>query len=249
MLEDVCMTLEYDEIVEKYKTNVLGEGVVYITRNTDCKRLLISVATLMNNGVFAGVTSYYRYFPGDVLCIVDPANSYYLRNDAGVRVKSVIAKVLERYAPEDVVFCGASMAGFASIDLALHFNANAVVNNPQVNLKISTETAWDGLRAYLNRIPAKYNIDDIQYTSRETVIGAVIGQHPMDTANRDVLFSICGKIQGVGLIFGNSFDTDHKYYYQGINGFLGMVDSVLNHRLLMSRIHAKYPKAPDPILN
>ena len=64
----------------------------------------------------------------------------------------------------------------------------------------------------------------------------------MDLVNRDALFKLCSKTAGVGLIFGSAFDLEHKYYYQGINGFLKMVDMVFAHRDLMRGIHTEFPR-------
>lgn len=243
MSTELEVDVEYDEIVASHSKLINGEKVVYIDRGKGKNKLLIGLATLMNKGVYAGVKSYYRDYPGDVLCLVDPDNTYYLRNDRGMHVRSVIREVVKDYKPENVVFCGASMAGFAAIDLALFFNANAVVNNPQVSLELTYETAWPKLKDVIDEIEQKYNIDDFSFKSRNSVIGGVFGQHPMDIVNRDALFKLCSKTPGVGLIFGNAFDFEHKYYYQGLNGFLKMVDMVFAHRELMSGIHVKFPRA------
>ncbi|MFJ2449013.1 hypothetical protein [Pseudomonas sp. NPDC087626] len=240
MLEDVCSDLEYDQVVEKYQINILGENVVYIKRSTPSKTLLIAMATLKNNGVYAGLLSYYRHFPGDVICVTDPTNSYYLREDGGSHMKEVIAKAIEGYAPENVVFFGASMSGYAAIDMALHFNANAITNNPQLNFDVSRPHAWNELRGIFDAIPSKHNIDDLPYQLRDSVICAFIGEHPMDIANRDTLLSMCGKIKGVGLILANIFDKEHKYYIEGIKGFTVMVDAILTQRAMTGRIQAKY---------
>lgn len=242
MSTDLEVDVEYDEIVASHSREINGEKVVYIDRGRGKGKLLVGLATLMNKGVYAGVKSYYRDYPGDVLCLVDPNNTYYLRSDRGMHVRSVIKEVVKDYKPENVVFCGASMAGFAAIDLALFFNANAVVNNPQVSLERTYETAWPKLKDVIDEIEQKYNIDDFSFKSRNSVIGAVFGQHLMDIVNRDALFKLCSNTEGVGLIFGNSYDLEHKYYYQGINGFLKMVDMVFAHRELMNGIHAKFPR-------
>lgn len=234
--------VEYDELVKNHSCEINGENVVFIDRGNGKKRLLIGLATLMNQGIYAGVKSYLSNFSGDVLALVDPANTYYFREDRGVHVRQLIKEVIKDYKPEDVVFCGASMAGFAAIDLALYFNSNAVVNNPQINLERTYEHAWPKLKEVIDSISQRYNIDDIKFKSRHSVIGAIFGQHPMDIANRDALFRMCGDIKGIGLIFGNSFDFEHKYYYQGIKGFLKMVEMVYSHRELMAGIHAKFPE-------
>lgn len=241
MSTELEVDVEYDKIVASHSRLINGEKVVYIDRGKGKNKLLIGLATLMNKGVYAGVKSYYRDYPGDVLCLVDPDNTYYLRNDRGMHIRSVIREIVKDYKPENVVFCGASMAGYAAIDLALFFNANAVVNNPQVSLDLTYDTAWPKLKEVIDQIEQKYNIDGFSFRSRSSVIGAVFGQHPMDIVNRDALFQLCAKTPGVGLIFGNSYDAEHKYYYQGINGFLKMVDMVFAHRDLMSGIHVKFP--------
>ncbi|MFJ2445149.1 hypothetical protein [Pseudomonas sp. NPDC087626] len=241
MLEDVCNDLDYDQVVEKHQINILGENIIYIKRSKPSKTLLITMATLKNNGVYGGLLSYYRHFPGDIVCVTDPTNSYYLREDGGSHMKAVLAKAMEGYAPENVVFFGASMAGYAAIDLALHFNANAVTNNPQLNFDVSRPHAWNELRGFFDAIPNKHNIDNLPYQSRASVICAFIGQHPMDIANRDTLLSMCGKIQGIGLILANLYDTEHKYYYEGLKGLNIMVDAVLTQRAMTGRIHTKFP--------
>ena len=240
---DLEIDLEYKTVVEEYTRVIQGEKVVYIDRGKGKNKLLVGLATLMNKGVYAGVKSYYKDYPGDVLCLIDPDNTYYLRGDRGFHIRNVINEIVKDYKPENVVFCGASMAGFAAVDLALFFDANAVVNNPQINLDATYETAWPKLREVLDQLEQKYNLDEISFRSRSSVIGAVFGQHPMDLVNRDALFSLCSRAPGVGLIFGNSHDVEHKYYYQGINGFLKMVDMVFAHRELMNGINLKFPRA------
>lgn len=243
MSTELEIDLEYEKVVAEHTKIIHGEEVVYIDRGKGKNKLLVGLATLMNKGVYAGVKSYYKDYPGDVLCLVDPDNTYYLRRDRGLHIRSVVSEIVKDYKPENVVFCGASMAGFAAIDLALFFDANAVVNNPQVNLDATYETAWPKLREVIDQIEQKYNIDDLSFRSRSSVIGAAFGQHPMDLVNRDALFKLCGRTPGVGLIFGNSHDVEHKYYYQGINGFLKMVDMVFSHRELMMGIHSKFPRS------
>ncbi len=232
---------KYNELVEKHGRTVNGEELVYIRRQeTASTRLLVSLATLMNKGKFSSLPTHAENFPGDVLFFADPNNSYYLREDGGFTFKSVVAEFMRDYDPKEVVFCGASMAGYASIDLALHFNANAVVNNPQINLDATKETCWGDLRDYIDNINSRHNIDDLTYKNRNTVIGALFGQHPMDVANMEAFVKICTKTPGLGVLFGHTHDKEHKYYYHGISTFMNMVNAVLSYRKFMDTINSKF---------
>lgn len=104
MSTELGVDVEYDEIVAGHTKLINGEKVVYIDRGKGKNKLLIGLATLMNKGVYAGVKSYSRDYPGDVLCLIDPDNSYYLRNDRGTHIRSVIREVVKEYRPENVVF-------------------------------------------------------------------------------------------------------------------------------------------------
>lgn len=236
--------LHQDDLIERHGRVIGGHHVVHIRREAGGnKRLLVSLATHNNKGRFAGLEGLAKHFPGDLLCLVDPDNTYYLEADRGRRFKETVAEFLEPYARSEVFFFGASMAGYAAIDMALTFEANAVVNNPQLNLDRTVRSCWEELRRNILKIPHRRNLEETPPPASPTVIGALMGRHPIDRENMDALFDLARRVEGLGLIFGHVSDQQHKYYYSGMTPFLKMVEAVAAHRRLMDGVRAAFPPA------
>lgn len=236
---------EYDELVEKYQIYENNELYIKIDRNSDT--LLVSLATLQNKGKYSGLPTFFEHLSCDLLFFTDTDNTYYLRNDGGVQFKNQISKLLESYDPEKIIFFGASMAGYAAIDLAISFNANAIVNNPQINLDITMKTAWRGLKEIIEVIPIKRNIEEKNIKSSNSTICILFGNHPMDIANADIFFNMFVHTAGLSVISGRSFDSEHKYYFKGITAFKRMFDTVLMMRQFMGNIHKQFPENLDQL--
>lgn len=209
---EIIEEYEYQDIVNEFKAISDDEEYLFIDRKKGKRNLLISLATLKNNGIYASAMAYYRHFDGDVIFLTDKENSYYFHKDNGVKIKKLVQTLIDGYDPKKIIFCGASMAGFSAIDMALYFNANAITNNPQINLDKTSELAWSELRNFINEIPLKYNIDDLPYRNTESVIAALFGQHPLDKENRKSFLDFSNRMPGIGIILGNSYDIEHKYF-------------------------------------
>lgn len=236
------MKKSYDEILQEYRQTLDGEEVVYIKRDPSCTRLLVSLATHNNHGKYASLVTYHERFSGDLLFLADTSNSYYLENDQGVRYKRLVSKFLKHYTSENIVFTGSSMAGYAALSMALHFNSNAVVNNPQVNLDVTLNHSWAELGSNIMKIAKRENLEEKSYVTphRNTVVAALFGRHELDAANMPAFFELFSSIPGLGLIFGHCYESAHGYNYPGIDDFLAMVEKVIEHRRFMSRVNGRF---------
>ncbi|MDF7801154.1 YqiA/YcfP family alpha/beta fold hydrolase [Pontiellaceae bacterium B1224] len=235
------MVENYEQILNTYRQVLNDEELVFVKRDVPSDRLLVSLATHNNHGKYASLVTYFNQFDGDVLFLADRKNSYYLENDRGRRYKTIVAKFVKNYSSEKIVFTGASMAGYAALNMALFFNANAVVNNPQVNLDLTLENSWDELRNNIEKIGIRENIEENTYVTphRNSVIAALFGRHKLDIANMQPFFEIFTKIPGVGLLFGHCHDQQHGYYYPNVEEFFAMVDKVIEHRRFMTKVNQK----------
>lgn len=232
--------LSYDEIIERYEQELLGIKCVYIKRSHPEKGLLVSLATHKNNGRYSSLESYYSYFEGDLLFLADSNNSYYLGSDGGAAYVALVEKFLCSYSCRDIFFAGASMAGYAAIFLALTFNGNAIVNNPQLNFTATIDTAWRELKENILKIPNRIDLDERKSTT-ESVIGVLFGRHPMDVANTEAFFRLCSNTPGLGVVYGHVEDIEHKYYIPGIEGFMDLLMLVKSHRSFMVKVRHKFP--------
>jgi len=235
--------MTYENIIEDYGQSIDGEEVVFLRREPRSERLLVSLATHNNNGKYASLVSYSNRFKGDVLFLADRSNSYYLQNDGGVRYKGIISKFVKGYSSKNIVFSGSSMAGYAALDMALFFNSNAIVNNPQINLDVTMLHSWPELLANIQKIGKRRNIEELSYVSknRSSVVAALFGRHEIDSANLASFFEIFIKNPGTGLIFGHCHDAQHKYYYPSVDDFFTMLNRVIEQRNLLDNINKDIP--------
>lgn len=238
--------MEYVDIVKKFKVSIDGEDCVHIKRNENIfsKCLIVSLATHNNKGKFAAVKSLYNETEYDLLFLADKSNSYYLENDSGKRYKNIVSKFVHNYVSSNIIFFGSSMAGYSAIDFALFFNSNAIVNNPQVNLDTSLNSAWKELKDNICKIKYKVNLDSRTYVTpyRNSVIASLFGRHELDKVNMPHFFNIFIDNPGLGLIFGHCLENQHGYNFKNFDQFKLMIDKVLNHRLLMNSLNSSIIK-------
>ncbi|MGS0640049.1 hypothetical protein, partial [Citrobacter sp. VF227] len=71
------------------------------------------------------------------------------------------------------------------------FNANAVTVNPQINLSISKDYAWDELRRHIDAIPGdRINLEEwCVHHWQESVVYLMHGHDDMDVINARLLLN------------------------------------------------------------
>jgi len=124
----------------------------------------------------------------DLLFITDPNNSWYLDDDFGETYQKVIKHFSSRYEEGSVCFFGSSMSGYGAIYHALQINANAIASNPQINLNISKDYAWDELRLHIEELGRRHvNLDEVAAKLwRDSAIYLIHGHDDIDTINADL---------------------------------------------------------------
>jgi hypothetical protein len=224
----------YRAILARHE-RVLGEvPYVHLVRGAakGAPRLLVTIATHNNGARYAALETVERGWQGDVLALRDPLNSYYLQEDAGAAFDAVVDAVCAGYAPANVVFFGASMAGYAALRWALRRDANAVVSNPQVNLDAAAVLGWGELRANILRIPKRVNLDELAHGERSCAIAWLHGRHPMDVDALRRFLEMWLVTPGMSLNLQQHPEETHRYLINDSKHFFALVEGVLAERAM-----------------
>lgn len=224
----------YDAILSRHERRLGAIPYVHLAREGDegARRLLVTMATHKNGERYAALETAERSWKGDLLALRDPANSFYLGEDAGAGYDAVVEGVLAGYAPERVVFFGSSMAGYAALRWALRWNANALVSNPQVNLDAAAALGWPELRANILRIPRRVNLDEGVYGARSCSIAWLHGRHPMDVDALRRFMEVWLASPGMTLNLQHHPESAHRYLVNDGRHFFALLEGVLAERAM-----------------
>ncbi len=225
--------LGYDDMLARHEQNRDGVPFLFVPRpDNAARRLIVTFATYNNGDRYAAAETVHRRLSADFLGLRDPTNSYYLEADGGARFQGVLAHVLARYDPARVLMFGSSMAGYAALRWALHFDANALVSNPQVNLDATLPLAWDQLRASIAAIPRRVNLDELALADRHCALTCLHSRHPMDLENMRRLFAAWLRLPGMSLALHQTDEDKHRYLFRDFGHFQAMVEQTFQSRAI-----------------
>lgn len=177
--------------VATHETVVLGKKVLFVPSNAaeGPKKLLIVMSAHNQGTKYMALRSFLENQLCDLLFVSDPKNSWYLDEDYGETYQNVLKHFAKNYEPENVFLFGSSMSGYGAILHALKLNANAIASNPQVNLDISKDYAWDELKEHLDDLGGKHiNIDEhLNALWRDSAIYLIHGHDEIDVINVGLL--------------------------------------------------------------
>lgn len=183
-----------DAVMDKLKTLVasnervvLGKKVLFIPYSSDVepKKLLIVMSAHNQGEKYMALRSFIDSQICDLLFISDPRNSWYLDHDYGETYQNVLKHFSVSYESENIFLFGSSMSGYGAILHALKLNANAIASNPQVNLDISKDYAWEELKQHLNDLGGRHiNIDEvINKLWNDSAVYLIHGHDEIDVVN------------------------------------------------------------------
>ncbi len=230
-------TRAYEDIVRDHGGDAAAEHL-YVRRRADtCHRRLIVIISTHNEGRrFAGLVDAYSLLDADLLFIRDEANSYYLRADRGAAFDALVRTIAEPYAPDQILFFGSSMAGYAALRYALMLDANAVLSNPQVSVTASAPLGWTELRRNIERIAEPHDLGDGEFADRACAITLLHSRHPMDVENTRLFFDLYRRHPGLALLTVHADETDHKYLIPDFQSFLLFVRRTYELRRLRTKV-------------
>lgn len=166
------------------------------------------------------------------LFLTDPLNTYYLNNNLGLDYFNLLDNYIPLYDPKNIIFHGSSMSGFAAIFMAIKYNANFIVNNPQIDLalSISPELCWQDLRKAISVIEPKLDLPKYLMENYKDSCGYIIhGYHRLDLANINLLCSL--KMEK--MIMFDSIDTvAHDYLFSSIIDVIDIGSILIQMRYL-----------------
>ena len=198
-------------------------------------RLIVTFATHNNGASYASVQAIHRRMKADILAFRDPSNSYYLYEDGGERFGALLRTLVAAYSPARVLFFGSSMAGYAALHWALRLGAGCVVSNPQVNLDATLPLAWPTLRANIERIPRRLNLDELPPGAPRAVLTVLHSRHPMDLENMCHLFALWLRTPGLALNLEQTDEAEHAYLIRGFAHFRRLVEATFTQRLELEK--------------
>ncbi len=224
---------KYEEIVKQHEQVVLGRKCIHLKRNQ--KHLIVSMTTHNNFEKYQSLIAFSD-IPYDVLFITNPTNSYYLEDDLSASYFQFLLPFIEQYGAENILFFGSSMAGYGALRFALHFGANAIVCNAQVDFELTKKTCWPNLLQSINKISTTENLAQMIPKSN-TFIHFAFGQHPMDLANQQAFESYVKKYQDLLHVeFVAHPTSEHSYLFGSTQNFLTLVEHLFKQRQIASNM-------------
>lgn len=202
--------IDLNEIINKYELSFMGRKYVHHKKEGGDGKLDIIMSAHNQGEKYMALRTFIENSNSDLLFLNNPENSWYLDNND--TYSHILFEVLKDYKHEDVTFYGSSMSGYASIYYAIKFNANSIAINPQVNLDVSYDLAWDGLKQSLDKMDVeklkleKYCVDNWQ----DSVIYIVHGHDDIDLVNVELLSTARPKSKK--LIIHTIDDDEHVNY-------------------------------------
>jgi hypothetical protein len=194
----------------KHEVEVAGKKHIYIKSDKD-KGLLVVLSTHNFREKYFHIKGLVENIDSDLLFVTDVNNSYYLERDEGKSYKELFSIYVDNYSPSEVTFLGSSMAGYAALYHGIAFNANILCVNPQLNLTLTKEFAWQDLKNTISKLSNPISLESyISNNIKESVIYAIYGDYLMDKVNANLLRN-CLEFSG-RLFIEKVKDQEHGYY-------------------------------------
>ena len=180
--------LVFEELIKNNTHTHFGRSYIYIKRSDSNNRLIIILNAYKQENRFMALKSFIEHSDDDLLFLNNPENSWYL--DKEESYSKILPTYLNLYASEQIFFYGSSMGGYGAILFALMFNANAIVINPQINLDLTYDRAWEELQNDISKISSpKIKLEKYCVSNwKDSVIYIMHGHDDIDTANTDIFF-------------------------------------------------------------
>lgn len=230
-------SLTYDEVVARHERAT--DGILHLSLpGPDNRegRLIVTFATHNAGQRYASLDAIRRRLPNvDILAFRDPANGYYLYQDGGARFGELLREHLQGRDLSRVLFFGSSMAGYAALRWAIEFEASCIVSNPQVNLDSAAKLAWPTLRANIQRIPLRVNLDELPPGPRRAVLTVLHSRHPMDIDAMRRLFAFWLTAPGMALNLEQAEEVKHAYLIRDFLQFRNLVERTFAQRQAMAQ--------------
>lgn len=208
----------------------MGRKYLHHRKKDGDGKLNVIMSAHNHGGKYMALRTFIENSDSDLLFINNPENSWYLDSDDSY--SHIIYDLLKDYNHADVTFYGSSMSGFAAIYFSIKFNANAIAINPQVNLNISYDYAWDGLKSSLDKVNVE-KVDLEKYCIenwKESVIYILHGHDDIDLVNAE-LFSTA-RPKNKKLVIHTIDDDAHVNYlardYSLFNNIRDVVNGLRN---------------------
>jgi hypothetical protein len=174
-------------LINEVEQEKYGRNFVYIKRS---EKLIVVMSAHNQGEKYMSFKTFHNNISDSLLFLNNPENSWYTdKNDS---YKKILFDILKEYRTDNIIFYGSSMSGYAAIMFAIHFNANALSINPQINLNLSEEICWPDLKESLSKLTSprlaleKYCLDNWN----ESVIYILHGHHILDRENIDLFSKI-----------------------------------------------------------
>lgn len=193
MNADPAVSTDITSLVKRFQYERYGKKYVYLPEEPDKKneRLLVILSAHNQGEKYMALRAFTEDQRCDLLFMHNPENTWYLDHDTGASYRAVLEEVIKDYNVQNVYFFGSSMSGYASVLFSLMFNANAVTVNPQINLSISKDYAWDELRRHIDAIPGdRISLEEwCVHHWQESVVYLMHGHDDMDVINARLLLN------------------------------------------------------------
>lgn len=237
-LDEKLPVRSYDDLVASYANETTDTPHLLVRRSPKVphQRLIVVLSTHNEGARYAGLARTYSEADADLLFLRDPGNSYYLGQDGGAAYDALVAGIAGDYAPENLLFFGSSMAGYAALRFALALNANAIVSNPQISLSVSAGHAWPDLRRNIERIARPRDLDHDDFRGRECAITLLHSRHSMDVTNAKLFLNFYRRYPGLALLTVHADDRGHKYLIPDFETFMDLVGRTFEWRSLRGKI-------------
>lgn len=229
-----------EAVVDKVKLLVasnervlFGKKVLFVpySYSVEPKKLLIVMSAHNQGERYMALRSFLDNQICDLLFISDPRNSWYLDKDYGETYQNVIKHFSVNYEPENVFLFGSSMSGYGAILHALKLNANAIASNPQINLDISKDYAWEELKQHLNDLGGRHiNIDEVlNQLWSDSAVYLIHGHDEIDVVNVGLISQSTPPNKKL-IIQTLDLDTHVMYFGKDVSYVYSAMDLLSNFR-------------------
>jgi len=220
----------YDEIVEQHRS--FSGDIPFIFKRAGRDKLLVMIGTHNCKGVFPSLVTLFDDTNNgfDLLFIAEEGNTYYQGGDQGAAYFQLIRDSVAGYAPEKVVFFGASMAGYCALKWALMLNGNAVVSNPQLDLQATAPLAWHELRQTIGRAAGAEAITAQTGPDARSALVTLWSKHPMDIANFALFLDLVRQRANLSVSMDQNPETAHSYLITSYRHFQALLQRALDLR-------------------
>ena len=184
--------LDLKAIVDKCTFHKYNKTYCYIPCGSE--KLIILLSAHNQNNKYFLFRSFLENQKYDLLFITDN-NTWYLDDDKGSSYIKIFLEFIEIYGSNNIIVFGSSMGGYGAVLFASELNINCLVCNPQIDLNVSKDWAWEELSNDINKI-VKSNkqvdiIKKLEVCENNSVYFLIYGNNPLDVINANLFLTMC----------------------------------------------------------